>query len=109
MSSECSGCGARVADGATSCGACGTVLEPVNGSGGRPVRKRLSIPFATVVALGFAGALMLGSGRAAIGHPTSDSRAVAAAINGNPVHISVPVIALLQRHPPISKRQEGER
>lgn len=96
MSSKCLVCGARVEDSVTSCLRCGTAIAPSR-TEGRPVRKRLSIPFATIVAVGFAGALAVGSGRAASGHPAASNLVVSASVDGNPVQISGPAVALLQR------------
>lgn len=107
MGSECSGCGARVNDGVAFCAACGNAVEPASAPTARPIRKRLSIPFATIVAVGFAGALVLGSGRAATGQPSPNNQRLTASIDGTPVQISGPEIALVQRAVATSNAQQG--
>lgn len=96
MSSECPGCSTTLDDQAASCPSCRMALPVKAIVAPRPIRKRLSIPFATILALGFAWALMIGGGKPGHAQPVAASETVGAAVNGRQTQIGGPAIAMLE-------------
>lgn len=95
MTAVCVECGAKNANRSEACKDCGAM--PPESSGPGPVRRRLSIPFGAIVAIGLVGALVAGGGKPAIGRPTSEDPKITASIDGKPATIGGPAIALLER------------
>ncbi len=97
MSLECLGCGASLDHKANRCPECQMAVPLQENSALRPLRKRLSIPFATIVAIGFAWAVMIGGGKPGSAHPANVAGRVDASVNGKPVQIGGPAIAMLEQ------------
>lgn len=73
------------------CGAASTRLDA------QSPRKRLSIPVIAIVSIGFVGALALGDGRPSEARTKPAPTAISASIDGQPVQVSGPAIAMLEQ------------
>jgi hypothetical protein len=106
MSSECLTCGAKIDDAAPTCSACGREVPKRDP---KPVRKRLSIPFACITGIGIAGALVAGGGKRSAAHANPPRQVITASLDGKRVELGGPSIALLERSlESASPPQQGE-
>lgn len=105
MTSTCLSCGTRLDSEAAVCSACiaGSAAS-LNAS--EPARRLPNIPVAAILAIGVLGALAVGSGKVALGHPATADAAVTASVDGKPVAVGGPAIALLE-HQFAAKSQQG--
>lgn len=96
MASTCLGCGARLNNEATACLTCRSAVAAASLMVSNPGRRRPAIPVAAILAIGFLGALAVGGGKVALGPPASADAAVTASVDGKPVAMGGPAIALLE-------------
>jgi hypothetical protein len=96
MVSECVACGGKLQERDASCPRCEANIGAPAAPPTNPQRKRLSIPFATILAVGFAGALAFGAGKGVPGHAAS-SALVSASVDGKTVPIDAPELSIFER------------
>jgi hypothetical protein len=61
-------------------------------------QRRLNVPFAVILAVGVAGAVLAGAWDRSGDQPTEAGAAVTASVNGQPVQLGGPSVTLLERH-----------
>lgn len=97
MASRCVRCGAPLNEGLAECGRCRAAFPAATSTLHKPVRRRLSIPLAAILAMGLLGALTFGGGRLAIAQTAPTNAAVTASVDGKPTSVGGPAIALLEQ------------
>ena len=98
MASKCVRCGAPLDENLAACSKCTPSFPAANSIVQRTVRTRLSIPVVAILTIGFVGALVFGGGKLANAHAAPTSAAVTASVDGKPVPMGGPAIALLEQH-----------
>ena len=97
MTSRCFRCGAPFDENLTECQRCRAAFPAASSIVPKAIRGRLSIPLFTILAMGFLAALGFGSGKLAIAHTAPSNAAVTASVDGKPVPMGGPAIALLEQ------------
>ena len=106
MTSTCLSCGAGLDGEAMVCPTC--IAAPA-ASFDAPDSARMlpTIPVAAILAIGVLGALAVGSGKVTLGHPAIADAAVTASVDGKPVVMGGPAIALLEHQLAGTRVQQG--
>ena len=99
MASACVGCGVYLSNVRGSCSNCGVTARVLVAPTAKPMRHG-GIPLIMILSLGLAVSLAAGAGKPSLHPPVPAKAVLSASINGNPVRIGGPAIALLQKQFP---------